>query len=188
MEIIHDVLRNQHGDLLGHKYYCIRLHFFNIYSHGLHVAAASQGTRSAAASEAGAAAEGPAATPRRTGHPRDRLLLGGAAGAGPAAANQKYTGAAVAVSGNTGEAHSSAITEAAVFPRPRYGWTALWCSTMDDSCCWGRCSSMYPHACWGDAAAWGAGTSVGVHARAWGAHSNMGGRHRHRSCALAWWG
>ena len=27
MERIHDVLCNQHGDLLGHKYYRIRLHF-----------------------------------------------------------------------------------------------------------------------------------------------------------------
>lgn len=38
MEMINDVLCNHHRDLLGHKYYCIRLHFFNIYSYGQHIA------------------------------------------------------------------------------------------------------------------------------------------------------
>lgn len=38
MEIINDVLCNHLRDLLGHKYYCIRLHSFNIYSYGQHTA------------------------------------------------------------------------------------------------------------------------------------------------------
>lgn len=43
MAIIRDALCNQHGDLLKHKYYCIRLHFFNIYSYGMQIAPGLQG-------------------------------------------------------------------------------------------------------------------------------------------------
>lgn len=43
MERIHGVLCNQHGDLLGQKYYPIHLHFFNIYSRGPHIATGLQG-------------------------------------------------------------------------------------------------------------------------------------------------
>ena len=70
MEIIHDVLCNQHGDLLGHRYYCIRLHFseylftWSAHCHGLagNVLAGRAEPlpgQSPVATEPGAAAEGP---------------------------------------------------------------------------------------------------------------------------------